>query len=356
VYRRARSGNRWRRSISPWLVASTVLAIGLLPTAAGGADAEQATLPVAAGSLGVVGCSNTAQHVRGYLAASGIDQMPYYPMGGLSFEVWGDPAVASHPGAWGRYDASRPSDGYQAAWVMLCLRANDDHDPNLLLTEVIDQIHSRDPGIPVYVSPINEYGAGHVCERVGPDAFTTGLVTIAWGIANLGIEPGPVTGPLTPALLSLDLCHLNSSGVALVGDQLVDWFDEDGWLVECDGVAVTMVGSSGANVLEGTPGRDIIHGLGGADHIEGRGGNDLICGGAGGDVIDGNAVGDVILGGPGGDDLDGQGGGDRIYGGSGGDGLRGQAGADTLIGGLGNDSVDGGAGVDACRGETVATC
>jgi Ca2+-binding RTX toxin-like protein len=331
-------------------VAVLVLAV------AGGAAAAPAPLPSAAGALGVVGCSNTAQHVQGYRAASEIDQIPYYPMGGLSFEVWGDPAVASHPSAWGRYDASRPTAGYQAVWVMLCLRADDDHDPNALLTEVVGQIHARDAGIPVYVSPINEYGAGHVCGRVGPDAFTTGLATIAWGIANLGVEPGPVTGPLTPDLLSLDLCHLNPSGVALVGDQLADWFDDGGWLIACDGVAVTMVGSSGANVLEGTAGRDIIHGLGGADHIEGRGGDDLICGGAGGDVIDGNAVGDVIHGGPGGDDLDGQGGGDRIYGGTGGDGLRGQAGADTLIGGLGIDVVDGGLGVDVCQAEEVSTC
>jgi hypothetical protein len=335
---------------------SLLLVVFLIPMGAAGSDAGPATPPFPAGTLGVVGCSNTAQHVRGYLTASVIDQMPYYPMGGLSLDVWGDPDVASHPAAWGRYDASRPSDGYQAAWVMMCLRANDVHDPNILLTEVVDQIRSRDPDIPVYVSPINEYGAGHVCSRVGPDAFATGLATVSWGVANLGIDPGPVTGPLPTGLLGLDLCHLNSSGVTLVADQLVDWFDDDGWLVECNGAAVTMVGSPGANVLEGTSGGDVIHGLGGADDIDGRGGHDLICGGAGPDDIDGNAGGDDIYGGPGGDDIDGNAGRDDIYGGPGGDGLGGQTGADTLIGGLGRDVVNGGAGVDTCRGEALTNC
>lgn len=71
----------------------------------------------------------------------------------------------------------------------------------------------------------------------------------------------------------------------------------------CGGAPATVVGSAGADVLDGTPGPDVIVGLGGADTLRGLGGSDRICGG---------------------------GGGDRLVGGSGADRLWGQAGRDRL--------------------------
>jgi hypothetical protein len=182
--------------------------------------------------VGVVGCSNTAQHVQGYRAASALDQMPLYPLGGLSIDVWGDPTATGYAGAWGRYAGARPSSGYEAAWVMLCIKVDDVHDPNQLLTHVVSQIQLRDPGIPVYVSPINTYVDGHLCSRVGVDGVTKGAATVEWGIANLAVQAGPVTGPLTLDLLATDGCHLNGSGIEFVGDQLVTWFDEGGFATD----------------------------------------------------------------------------------------------------------------------------
>ncbi|MET0832213.1 MAG: hypothetical protein ABWY62_07495, partial [Acidimicrobiia bacterium] len=205
------------------LVAATM---AFTPAAAHAADA--ASPPFPAGSVGVVGCSNTAQHVQGYLEASALDQMPLYPMGGLSIDVWGDSAATGYAGAWDRYDDARPATGYHAAWVMLCIRVEDVHDPNLLLTHMVSQIRLRDPGIPVYVSPLNAYEEGHVCSRVGVDGVTKGAAAVEWGIANLAVQAGPVTGPLTLDLLAIDGCHLNGSGIDFVGDQLVAWFDEGG--------------------------------------------------------------------------------------------------------------------------------
>jgi hypothetical protein len=69
----------------------------------------------------------------------------------------------------------------------------------------------------------------------------------------------------------------------------------------CQGVASTIHGTEGDDVLSGTPGDDIIHGLGGSDEIDGLAGNDTICGGG---------AWDYLVGGPGDDTLDGGGGGE----------------------------------------------
>ena len=160
-------------------------------------------------------------------------------------------------------------------------------------------------------------------------------------------------------------------------------------------VTITLkVGSGKANVLNGTPGTDMIFGLAGGDTVRGLGANDLLCGGKGGDTLsggdgrdmldgssgndslgggEGNDIlrgsgGNDILGGSGGDDsltggngndiLRGSGGNDSLSGGKGNDNLRGSGGNDSLTGGAGGDNFSGGAGTDvavdfsAARGDT----
>jgi CSLREA domain-containing protein len=93
--------------------------------------------------------------------------------------------------------------------------------------------------------------------------------------------------------------------------------------ITCGGRLVTLVGTSGHDVLTGTGGADGILLGGGKDLANGLGGADGICGG---------------------------GGKDRLRGGSGKDRLLGQAGRDKLIGGGGVDLLNGGAGRDRCKG------
>ncbi|MEM7188176.1 MAG: hypothetical protein AAF439_01075 [Pseudomonadota bacterium] len=62
-----------------------------------------------------------------------------------------------------------------------------------------------------------------------------------------------------------------------------------------------ITGDSGANVLIGTPGDDLIKGKGGADIIDGGAGNDKLKGGNGGDIITDGAGADKMWGGKGAD-------------------------------------------------------
>ncbi|NML45783.1 calcium-binding protein, partial [Ramlibacter sp. G-1-2-2] len=66
-----------------------------------------------------------------------------------------------------------------------------------------------------------------------------------------------------------------------------------------------MNGDAKDNDLIGTPGADTINGLDGNDTLEGQGGNDFLDGGAGNDSLLGGAGQDVLVGGAGNDTLDG---------------------------------------------------
>ncbi|MGY1779585.1 ExeM/NucH family extracellular endonuclease [Geodermatophilus sp. SYSU D01036] len=100
----------------------------------------------------------------------------------------------------------------------------------------------------------------------------------------------------------------------------------------CDGLAPTIRGTAGDDVLRGTNGVDVIMGLGGEDTISGGNGDDVVCGGAGDDTLSGENGDDVLLGGFGVDTLDGGNGEDTLVGGPGAD--------DDLIQGRGAGSAE----------------
>jgi Ca2+-binding RTX toxin-like protein len=129
-----------------------------------------------------------------------------------------------------------------------------------------------------------------------------------------------------------------TTGTVFSDDPVIAW---PGDLVlepaRCAGLVPTVVGTTGADVLNGSAFADVIDTLGGNDVVNGLGGNDVICGGAGRDGL---------RGGPGRDTLYGQAGPDKLVGGNGRDKLVGGKGKDKLIGGKGKDKLKGGKGKD----------
>lgn len=140
-----------------------------------------------------------------------------------------------------------------------------------------------------------------------------------------------------------------------------------------NGVACTIVGTSGNDTLTGTDGNDVICGLGGddiiqggpgadklfagdgADSLLGGDGSDLLDGGDGNDTSNGEAGNDVINDGLGDDISEGGPGADKLFGGDGADALLGNDGGDYLDGGAGSDTLDGGGGVDYCANQPADT-
>jgi len=117
-----------------------------------------------------------------------------------------------------------------------------------------------------------------------------------------------------------------------------------------DPVGVTLVGSSGKDMLKGGALADVIDGLGGADTLYGYAGDDRIDGGDGADMAYGGDGDDALFGGEGADRLQGDGGDDVLDGGAGTDTLYGGDGDDTFIASGGGDKYYGGAGIDSLIG------
>lgn len=117
----------------------------------------------------------------------------------------------------------------------------------------------------------------------------------------------------------------------------------------CAGMAVTVDLNNGQSP---TSGDDVILGTPGADVIDGLGGNDVICGEDGDDTIDGGDGDDTIYGADGDDRLNGGNGDDELSGWDGTDTLNGGPGMDEMRGGEGNDTLNGGPDNDELRGFT----
>jgi uncharacterized repeat protein (TIGR01451 family) len=118
----------------------------------------------------------------------------------------------------------------------------------------------------------------------------------------------------------------------------------------CRGVAVSLAGTAGNDVITGTGGRDVIATFRGNDTIASLGGRDLICAGSGTDRVAAGSARDRVFGGAGEDRLFGRDGPDVLRGGAGPDVLKGNSGDDRLRGGRGIDRCRGGAGSDSIRG------
>ncbi len=190
-----------------------------------------AALPASAepATIGVVGCSNTAQHAQIYNLASDQDTLtdPGGVLGGGTPKAWtGERGVQKY---WPSYDSLRPADGYSAVWVQICMREVDhggvfDQREMDVVSDLVAMIRDRDPQASIFMSPLNEYTTDSCVSVGGINGQQVTAATAAWATANLGVLPGPVTGALTPEMTS-DGCHIGSEGEPLIGSQMVAFFD-----------------------------------------------------------------------------------------------------------------------------------
>jgi RTX toxins and related Ca2+-binding proteins len=114
----------------------------------------------------------------------------------------------------------------------------------------------------------------------------------------------------------------------------------------------TLSGGAGDDTLYGRDGDDVLSGDDGNDTLNGGNGADTLSGGDGNDNLDGGGDNDLLSGGTGDDYLYGRDGDDVLSGDDGNDYLHGGNGADTLSGGAGNDRLEGGGGSDLLSGGT----
>lgn len=192
----------------------------------------------------------------------------------------------------------------------------------------------------------------------GPCAAQAGKVTCGIGSLNpVGVKYGGVQAQVTIVVVPRRSGTLRNTAT-VKGDQKDPVHANDKatattrvlGAVGCRGIAASVVGTPGADVLVGTPGPDVIVAFGGSDRIAGLAGRDLICAGGGADRIGAGSAADRVFAGPGPDRLLGRGGPDLLKGSGGNDVLKGGPGSDRLRGGRGFDRCLPGPGLDSVRG------
>lgn len=172
-------------------------------------------------AISVIGCSNTNHATAGYLAASSNDVLVNTAAAGHTVEYW-----ATEDAGWSeRYLPMRPVEGYDGAWLNLCERAAN----TLTIANaeaVLAKIWEIDPGIPVWISPLNYYETEACLVTAGNLIPSEGAIIADALVAQYeDVFRGPDLGPLGDALLRADECHPNQAGIAFLGAQLVDFFD-----------------------------------------------------------------------------------------------------------------------------------
>jgi len=184
------------------------------------------------GLVGVVGCSNTAGAVDGYSTLSSVEVLSQGGLTGGSLGLWGNPRSRRSDRYWGLYDKRRPGAGYVGAWIQLCITTRE-HGGTLganiktAIGVVVSEIHSRDPGIPIWISGVNSFAEDFVCETVGVEGAAIAADAADWAAETIeGVDRGPDTGPLSRSELLLDgTCHPNEAGRRTLGEPLVAFFD-----------------------------------------------------------------------------------------------------------------------------------
>ncbi|HKY49391.1 MAG TPA: PKD domain-containing protein [Acidimicrobiia bacterium] len=194
--------------------------------------AGESLVPLSNESIGVIGCSNTRQHVEGYTLLSDADKF-WLPVdlaiSGGTVAVWAANLTDSNP-YWANFSANLQKYGASSVWIQMCIRGKEASSTGMTadqqsdLADVIKEAERRTQGVPVYVSPLNDY-ASNDCPATGLYGVPNAKQLADWAAATGLALRGPDTGPLSHSLLAKDLCHLNEFGLAAVGEPMVDFFD-----------------------------------------------------------------------------------------------------------------------------------
>ncbi len=196
---------------------------------------EPPAAAVVNGQIGVVGCSNTAMAAAGYDVASDLDLLTQGGLTGGSVGIWGNDGPRRYDRYWGMYDDRRPGAGYAAAWVQLCIRTTEhggsfSSDIQRWIEHIVDEIHERDPGIPIWISPVNTFEEGHLCPTIGEEGPAIAAEAADWAAETIDVvDRGPDIGPVLVSQFDPgEACHPNFEGQAVLGAQLVEFFDTSG--------------------------------------------------------------------------------------------------------------------------------
>lgn len=183
-------------------------------------------VPAAGATVGYIGCSNTWKTVEGYhnfAAGSNIWEADQ-KYGGGDVVTWASDLSNNNP-YWAEFAklyAAHPKP--KTLWIQFCVKSFSTYDQAYNASiAMINEAQRRVPGVPIYVSGLNDFTPLDICQNSGPSG-TTYSRQIADVISSNGIAlKGPVLSALTKQQTT-DGCHPNDEGETILGAELKSFF------------------------------------------------------------------------------------------------------------------------------------
>jgi hypothetical protein len=215
----SRKGRRisigWRSAASAMLV--PLLVAILLPSAQASSTST---------TVGYLGCSLTWQAVAGYHADGGTRLWP--PLsgyGGGEIPKWFQDITSPTPRYWPIFQRTLLTDPADTFWIEACFQTDQIRPSNVAQAEAVVR-HIRDlvPGATIYLSAMNGWDPSDSCGKASSAAVTTSQEVTDALVAEGLVLRGPAM-PILPASHTVDGCHPDTVGQALLGQALVSFFD-----------------------------------------------------------------------------------------------------------------------------------
>lgn len=207
--------------------AAALAALGLVVgTACGSGGGASAPAPPRSSVFGAVGGSITRLAIEGYNELGGArawDDARLAPYGGGDIEAWaGQIGFPSSP-FWGTFrDALASEPGTDEIWWNILVRFRDDPPPVMLTTIdrqqvllVAQEIRRLAGGaIPIYVSPMPDYGEGTGCTVAGTAGVRISELMVDFAVDEGIALRGPVLEDITVSTYNGpgDPCHQGPVG------------------------------------------------------------------------------------------------------------------------------------------------
>ena len=173
------------------IVAMSLSALGGTAGVAGAAENQ---------TIGVVGCSNTRQHIEGYISASDLDQF-WDPTGleisGGTLRTWATD-LTDRSSYWADFSQNIGRQGVDAVWIQLCIRDLESSSAGMTpgqqndLKLVVAEVQRRAGDVPIYVSPLNGF-VENDCPATGPYGVSNAVLLANWASSTGLALRGPQT-------------------------------------------------------------------------------------------------------------------------------------------------------------------
>jgi hypothetical protein len=174
-------------------------------------------------TVGYVGCSNSAGSVDGYHLDGGTLMWPFIRnYGSGTTTTWAANIGGASDEWWAAFTRQQGITPAGTFWFQLCPRAAEDQDNDDEARAVIAEIRNQVPGAVVYVSALNTFEVP--CSIAGPQGPANSQADVDDLVASGDALEGPVMPQLQADQVQTDGCHPNTSGRALLGDALLEFF------------------------------------------------------------------------------------------------------------------------------------